>query len=113
MSAGATPQPSVKLPLEHRTNKTVTSGLPYPLGATVVADGVNFALYSKTAAEVFLLLFDAPDAPPADIIRLADRDRFTWHARVKGLKPGQLYAYKVRGEYRPSAGLRFNDSKLL
>ncbi|MBZ5563469.1 MAG: glycogen debranching protein GlgX, partial [Acidobacteriia bacterium] len=31
----------------------------------------------------------------------------------KGLKAGQLYGYRVRGEYRPEWGLRFNDSKLL
>ena len=33
--------------LEHRTNKTVTKGTHYPLGATLTPDGVNFALYSQ------------------------------------------------------------------
>ena len=99
--------------LEHRTSKTVVKGSPYPLGATPVADGVNFALYSKSAAAVFLLLFDAPDGPPTDVIQLQQRDKFIWHGRVQGLKAGQLYGYKVRGEYRPELGLRFNESKLL
>ena len=67
----------------------------------------------STAREVFLLLFDTPDGEPTDIIRLQDRDKYIWHARVEGLKAGQLYGYKVRGEYRPEWGLRFNDSKLL
>ena len=99
--------------LKHRTTKTVEKGRPFPLGATLTPDGVNFAVYSKHATEVFLLLFDTPDGEPTDIIRLPSRDKFIWHALVKGLRAGQLYGYKVRGEYRPEWGLRFNDAKLL
>ena len=32
---------------------------------------------------------------------------------MQGVGAGQLYGYKVRGEYRPECGLRFNDAKLL
>ena len=99
--------------LEHRTRKSVAKGTHYPLGATLVADGVNFALYSKHASEVYLLLFDRPDGEPTDVIRLRHRDRFVWHALVEGITAGQLYGYKVRGEYRPEWGLRFNEAKLL
>jgi glycogen operon protein len=56
--------------LKHRTTKQVAKGRPYPLGATLTEDGVNFALYSKNATEVFLLLFDQPESEPADIIQL-------------------------------------------
>ncbi|HEY7059057.1 MAG TPA: hypothetical protein VH458_21135 [Vicinamibacterales bacterium] len=31
------------MPLQHRTTRTVTKGCPYPLGATLTSDGVNFA----------------------------------------------------------------------
>src|SRR5438034_38276 len=99
--------------LEHRTTKSVHKGRAFPLGATLLPDGVNFALYSKDASEVFLLLFDAPDGAPTDIIQLRHRDKFVWHAHVQGLGSGRLYGYKVRGEYRPELGLRFNDAKLL
>ncbi|MBZ5515119.1 MAG: glycogen debranching protein GlgX [Acidobacteriia bacterium] len=99
--------------VEHRTTKTVTKGSPFPLGATLCPEGVNFAIYSKHATEVFLLLFDTPGGEPTDIICLQDRDKFIWHGQVKGLKAGQLYGYKIRGEHRPEWGLRFNDSKLL
>jgi isoamylase len=106
-------QPAGSSALEHRTTKTLEEGPAYPLGATLDPDGVNFALYSKHAAEVFLLLFDTPDGEPTDVIQLQDRDKLIWHTKVKGLKAGQLYGYKVRGEYRPEFGLRFNESKLL
>ncbi len=99
--------------LRHRTGKAVQKGRPFPLGATLVPGGVNFALYSKHASEVFLLLFDRPDGEPTDIIRLPDREKFVWHGVVGGLGPGQLYGYKVRGEYRPEWGFRFNEAKLL
>ena len=99
--------------LKHRTMKTVERGKSFPLGATLAADGVNFAVYSKHAKEVFLLLFDTPDSEPSDIIQLNNRDKFIWHARVNGVRAGQLYGYKVRGEHLPESGLRFNDAKLL
>jgi len=99
--------------LQHQTAKTVSSGTWYPLGATVQADGVNFAIYSQYASEVFLLLFDDANADPTDIIKFESYTRYVWHAFVKGLKPGQLYGYKVRGEYAPSRGMRFNENKLL
>lgn len=95
------------------TAKTVEQGSPFPLGATLAGDGVNFAIYSKHATEVFLLLFDTPDGAPTDVIQLRERDKLIWHTRVKGLRAGQLYGYKVSGEYRPELGLRFNDAKLL
>jgi isoamylase len=101
------------MPLEPRTSKTVSQGRPYPLGATPTADGVNFAVYSRYATDVFLLLFDRADGDPTDVIRLDLRDKFTWHTEIKGVGPGQLYGYKVGGEYRPETGLRFNDAKLL
>src|SRR5574339_467040 len=99
--------------LKHRTTKMVEPGKYFPLGATLLPDGVNFAIYSKYASEVFLLLFDKPDSEPTDIIQLKNRDKFIWHTRVNGIHAGQLYGYKVRGEYRPEWGLRFNHAKLL
>ncbi len=99
--------------VEQRTTKTLQKGNPYPLGATVCPEGVNFAIYSKNATDVFLLLFDKADGNPTDIIRLEQRDKFIWHGLVGGLKAGQRYGYRVSGDYRPEWGLRFNDSKLL
>ena len=51
--------------------------------------------------------------PPTDIIRLDHCSRHIWHCFVAGIGPGQLYGYKVRGEYNPERGLRFNEHKLL
>ncbi len=99
--------------LEHRTNRRLSRGSFYPCGATLREEGVNFALLSQHASEVYLFLFDEPAGPPTDVIRLENRTRHVWHTFVHGVGPGQLYAYKIRGEYRPALGLRFNEHKLL
>jgi isoamylase len=100
--------------LRHSTSKKISKGLFYPLGATLVPEGVNFAIYSQNASDVFLLLFESADAlEPTDVIRLENRTRYIWHACVHGIKAGQCYGYKVRGDFRPQDGMRFNENKLL
>src|SRR5215471_15567721 len=99
--------------LSHRTTRTILKGREYPLGATVVDGGVNFALYSRNASAVFLLLFNKLNGEATDVIQLQNREKFIWHAEVRGVGAGQLYGYKVQGDYRPEWGLRFNDTKLM
>ncbi len=99
--------------LSQHTEKTVGLGHHWPLGATALADGVNFALYAQHAHEVWLLLFDTADGPPTDTIRLCHRTRHIWHCFVEGIGHGQLYGYRVVGPYDPASGLRFNPHKLL
>jgi len=100
-------------PLRHQTSKTVSTGKWYPLGATLDEDGVNFALYSMHASEVYLLLFATPEGVATDVIRLDAQDKYVWHAFVHGLKAGQLYGYKLKGRFDPQNGYRFNEHKLL
>jgi len=99
--------------LRHATSRRISAGAFHPLGAAVRNGGVNFALYSLHATEVFLLLFDREDGGPTDVIRVEARDRNVWHAFVHGVGPGQMYGYKVRGPFDPGRGCRFNDRKLL
>ncbi|MBI1811246.1 MAG: glycogen debranching protein GlgX [Nitrospirae bacterium] len=99
--------------LTPKTDKEISSGKHFPLGATLYNSGINFAIYSQHASEVFLLLFDRPDGEPTDIIRLENRTKYVWYAFVHGLKAGQLYGYKIKGDFNPSYGMRFNESKLL
>src|SRR5262245_31663576 len=96
--------------LQHRTTKTISPGKWHPLGARPQQGGVNFAIYSQYASEVFLLLFDDLDGDPTDIIKLSNRTRYIWHAFVPGIKAGQFYGYKVRGPYDPARGMRFNEN---
>ncbi|MBI2895467.1 MAG: glycogen debranching protein GlgX [Deltaproteobacteria bacterium] len=99
--------------LRHWTEKRISKGRHTPLGATPGDGGVNFALYSRHATEVFLVLFDPSGQRVTDVARLENRRQFVWHAFVHGVGAGQLYAYRVRGPYDPARGHRFNENKLL
>jgi isoamylase len=93
-----------------------TPGLPSPLGATVRDGGANFSLFSRTATGVDLLFFDRADAAPARVVSLdpvANRSYHYWHVFVPGVKPGQLYGYRVHGPSEPDRGLRFDPKKVL
>jgi len=89
-------------------------GVPYPFGATWDGDGVNFAVFAEHAEAVELCLFDAADAVvESGRIPLPETTHGIRHGYVPGLRPGQLYGYRVHGPYDPAAGLRFNPAKLL
>ncbi len=89
-------------------------GKPYPLGATWLGNGVNFAIYAEHATAVDLCLFDNLDAPHEKIrVRLREQTEYVWHAFLPDARPGQLYCFRVHGSYDPPHGLRFNDSKLV
>jgi len=95
----------------------IRRGVPFPLGAHESEGGVNFALFSRHASRVRLELFDrAHDAVPARAVDLdpaRNRTGDVWHVWVRGIRTGQLYAYRVDGPYRPWDGHRFNVNKLL
>ena len=89
-------------------------GYPYPLGATWLGNGVNFAIFSETATSVDLCLFDEVEARQENIrIPMTEQTDQVWHVFLPDARPGQLYAYRVSGPYEPERGLRFNSSKLL
>jgi glycogen operon protein len=96
------------------TQTQVWQGLPYPLGATVMEQGVNFALFSENATGVDLCLFDNADAPHETVrIRMAEHTDQVWHCFLPGVSAGQHYGYRVYGPYEPKEGQRFNPAKLL
>jgi len=95
-------------------DQKVYPGKPYPLGATLDKDGVNFAIYADNANGVELCLFEnKDDKKESRKIKLTEKTHEIWHAYVPGLKPGQLYGFRVSGPYEPQNGHRFNSNKLL
>ncbi len=97
---------------------TLKSGSPYPLGAKVSEDGVNFSISSRHATDVQLVLFASADSEePLQIIPL-NRDKnhtfFSWHVFVEGLTAGTWYAWRIDGPgHTRESGLRFDPEKLL
>jgi len=85
-----------------------------PLGVTVSEVGATFALYSAHATAVDLCLFaTAGDAVESRRVPLVRDATNAWHATVEGIRPGQLYGYRVHGPWAPELGHYFNPVKLL
>jgi glycogen operon protein len=86
-------------------------------GATVEGGGTNFSVYARSATGVQLLFFDRDDdarpsrAIPLDPVR--NRTYHYWHLFVPGVRPGQLYGYRVEGPAEAARGLRYDSAKVL
>ncbi|MBC8160657.1 MAG: glycogen-debranching protein, partial [Roseiflexaceae bacterium] len=96
-------------------------GAPAPLGASwdEYAQSYNFALYSRHATGVTLLLWSADNlvTPCYKLVfdHFRNKSGYVWHCRVTlDQAAGALYyAYRVDGPHEPRLGHRFNQQKLL
>jgi glycogen operon protein len=89
----------------------IEHGSFHPLGSSWDGHGVNFALFSEHATAVELCLFDEQGREQR--VPVPWRSLYVWHLYVRGLGPGQRYAWRVHGPFAPAKGHRFNPNKLL
>ncbi|HJV97217.1 MAG TPA: alpha-amylase family glycosyl hydrolase, partial [Albitalea sp.] len=91
----------------------IEAGKPWPLGASVDNEGVNFAVFSAHAQAIDLCLFD--DAGERELVRmrLPAHTGDIFHGRLNGAQPGLVYGLRAHGPWRPDQGHRFNPHKLL
>lgn len=85
----------------------------HSLGAEYDGEGTNFALFSDHATRVELVLFDPPGQQETFRGDLPLMEGGIWHGYLPGIRPGQLYGYRVHGPWAPAEGHRFNPAKLL
>ncbi len=91
-------------------------GAPFPIGASWIAEesAFNFALYSKHATNVHLLLYSADDLVhpvyEAALDYLQNKSGPVWHCRVTSAQAGDAayYAYRVDGP-PPRNGYEWHD----
>jgi glycogen operon protein len=96
-------------------------GAPIPLGATWIESqqAYNFAVYSKHATGVVLLLYSEHDVVnPLYSYRMvypANKTGRIWHCRVPASLAcdARFYAYTIEGPFEPDAGHRFDPGKVL
>nr|AAL31015.1 isoamylase precursor [Triticum aestivum] len=88
----------------------VLAGMPAPLGATALAGGVNFAVYSGGATAAALCLF-TPEDLKADRVTeevpldpLMNRTGNVWHVFIEGELHNMLYGYRFDGTFAPHCG---------
>ena len=58
-------------------------------------EGTNFSLFSEHGQGVELCLFDERTTRTRSA--LPERTAFHWHGYLSGVRPGQLYGYRVHG----------------
>jgi glycogen operon protein len=83
------------------------------LGATLHADGVNFALAAPNARAVDVCLFDAAGQVQTQCLRLPMQTDGIWHGFLPGAGAGLVYGWRVNGPWAVQDGHRFNPAKLL
>ena len=80
-------------------------GYPYPLGATWMGNGVNFALFSAHATGVELCLFDSPDATHESVrIPIREQTNQIWHIFLPDFQPGDTLRVDAAGNLRIAIG---------
>ncbi len=92
---------------------TLESGTPWPLGATLVDGGVNFAVFSAHATRIELCLYDRDGADELARIALPAYTDGVWHGWLAGAGPGLVYGLRAYGSNDAARGHRFNPAKLL
>jgi len=96
-------------PRRPTSDMKILRGYPLPLGATVHPDGMNFAVASRYATAVTLLVFLPGTLEPLLEVALDGRFHRTgevWHAFLKGLDPGIPYAFRMDRVPNPAPHLR-------
>jgi isoamylase len=95
----------------------VRRGHPLPYGATARREGVNFAVFSRHATQMSVVLFLPGDPDPVLELPLDARYNKTgdvWHVLVCGLDPGIEYGFRADSEVPPGWNtLRFDARKIL
>jgi glycogen debranching enzyme len=94
------------------THGPLLIGRPWPMGATVVDGGVNFAVPSTHATAVELCLFDEQGMHERRLL-LPGHSGDVWHGFLPGVRAGLIYGLRAHGPWQPDRGHRFNPHKLL
>ncbi len=110
------PVPSRKLSDYTSSPYPIGRGTPMPLGATPVPNGVNFAVFSKHATGVVLVLYRKGESEPMAEIRFPDNYRVgnVYCMTVYDINHRQIeYGLRVFGPYDAKRGHRFNPDEIL
>ena len=93
------------------------AGSPLPLGSTITPQGVNFALFSRHAAAVTLVVAPDPEQRAWVEIALDPRIHKTgdiWHILLCDAPPALRYGYRIDGRHDPEgSGHFFEPARIL
>ena len=88
-------------------------GSPWPLGAELVPEGVNFAVWAPDATRLEVCLFDAEGTQELVRHALPVCTDGVWHGCLVGAAAGLVYGLRAHGPWDLAQGHRFNPAKVL
>jgi glycogen operon protein len=94
----------------------ITPGSPMLLGATIMPEGINFAVFSRHAAHLWLVLFTPAGSRIGEIELDPVRNKTgdIWHILLRTRKHDLQYCFRTSGPHDPKgSGLVFDDKALL
>ncbi len=92
------------------------AGKPFPFGATLIPNGVNFSIFSTHANSCTLVLFEKNEPEPMVEIPIPDEFRIgnVFCMIVFDLNAEEIeYGYRMDGPFDPTTGHRFDKNKIL
>lgn len=96
---------------------SIKDGKPFPHGASLMGNGVNFNIFSRHATNVTLDIFKSEnDSVPYFSYTFdhnLNRTGDIWHVFLEGLEANALYLYRVDGPFEPEKGHRYNKNTYL
>lgn len=95
---------------------TCQKGRPIPFGVTLTTFGHNFAIFSKQATSVSLLLYFDQQQTPKHEIRFdskLNRTGAVWHILIQNLPDSFYYMYRIDGPRNLEQGHIFDAKQLL
>jgi glycogen operon protein len=94
----------------------ITPGSPMQLGATIMPDGINFAVFSRHAEHLWLVLFTSAGRNIGEIELDPVRNKTgdIWHILLRTREHDLQYCFRASGPHDPKgSGLFFDDRALL
>jgi glycogen operon protein len=90
----------------------ITPGSPMQLGATIMPEGINFAVFSRHAENIWLVLFTATGSPIGEIELDPDHNKTgdIWHILLRTRKHIQ-YCFRAKGPHDPRGAGHFFDER--
>jgi glycogen operon protein len=105
-----------KISLSPKWTFEITPGSPMQLGATIMPEGINFAVFSRHAENLWLALY-TPAGNSIGEIELDPNNNKTgdiWHILLRTRKHDLQYCFRTKGPYDPTGeGHFFNEKTLL
>ncbi|NLX19953.1 MAG: glycogen debranching protein GlgX [Desulfobulbus sp.] len=92
----------------------IQAGVPLPLGSTILPQGINFALFSRHADSVSLVLNSSQNRDDYIEIPLDPRVHKTgdiWHIMLSEVPEDLHYGYRISGPHEPATSGHVYDTK--